>query len=101
MNGATILEGIAALRALVVGDICLDRWCRYDPAASDRSRETGIPRVAVVETDVTPGAAGTVANNLKALGAAEVAVLGFIGEDGFGFELKRALDRNTILSDHV
>src|SRR5207253_11338742 len=51
---------IPNLRALVVGDVCLDRWCRYDPALSEPSRETGLPRVAVVSTEVTPGAAGTV-----------------------------------------
>jgi rfaE bifunctional protein kinase chain/domain len=101
MSAATILDGISRLRVLVAGDICLDRWCRYEPAASDPSRETGIPRVAVVETEVTPGAAGTVANNLKSLGASEVAVLGVIGEDGFGFELKHALQRNEISSEHV
>jgi rfaE bifunctional protein kinase chain/domain len=101
MNAATILDGISRLRVLVAGDICLDRWCRYDPAASDPSRETGIPRIAVVETEVTPGAAGTVANNLKSLGASDVAVLGVIGEDGFGLELKRALQRNEISSEHA
>ena len=59
---------------------------------SQPSRETGIPRVGVTRTEVTPGAAGTVANNLAALGCARVAVLGAIGEDGFGFELCRALE---------
>ena len=38
-------------------------------ALADPSRETGIPRIAVVSTEVTPGAAGTVANNVAALGA--------------------------------
>ena len=37
-------------RALVIGDICLDRWCRYDPSLAEHSRETGIPRIAVIET---------------------------------------------------
>ena len=32
-----ILNGIKKLRALVVGDICLDRWCTYDPATSEPS----------------------------------------------------------------
>ena len=53
--------------ALVVGDVCLDRWCTYEPDASEPSRETGIPRIAVVKTTVTPGAGGTIANNLAAL----------------------------------
>jgi rfaE bifunctional protein kinase chain/domain len=85
------LAGIPSLSALVVGDICLDRWCTYDPSVSEPSRETGIPRTGVVTTEVTPGAGGTVANNLCALGAGRVAVLGVIGDDGFGFELERAL----------
>lgn len=76
---------------LIVGDICLDRWCTYAPDLTEPSRETGLPRTAVVTTEVTPGAAGTVANNLRALGAGLVSVLGVAGEDGHGMELKRAL----------
>ncbi len=90
MTTSEILAAFPKLRALVVGDVALDRWCRYDPALSDPSRETGIPRTAVVATEVTAGAAGTVANNLSALGAGRVAVLGCIGDDGFGVELVAA-----------
>ena len=61
------------------------------PALADPSRETGIPRIGVVSTEVTPGAAGTIANNLAALGAGHVAVLGMVGDDGFGYELRAAL----------
>jgi rfaE bifunctional protein kinase chain/domain len=86
-----ILERVKNLKALVVGDICLDRWCAYDPATSEASRETGIPRLGVVSTKVTPGGGGTVANNLAALGTGKVDVLGVLGNDGFGFELARAL----------
>jgi rfaE bifunctional protein kinase chain/domain len=87
------------MSALVVGDVCLDRWCTYDPALSEPSRETGIPRTGVVRTEVTPGAAGTVANNLVALGVGRVAVAGAIGDDGFGTELMRALAERRISSD--
>lgn len=90
MNVADILADIRKLRVLVVGDVCLDRWCQYDPKLADPSRETDIPRVGVVATEVTPGAAGTIASNVAALGAS-VGVLGVIGVDGFGFELKGAL----------
>ena len=96
MNAAEILAGIGHLRVLVAGDVCLDRWCRYDPALAEPSRETGIPRLAVVETEVTPGAAGTVASNVAALGAAHVDVLGMVGDDGFGYELERALGARGI-----
>lgn len=91
MTPAEILDRIPLLSVLVVGDICLDRWCSYDPAQADPSRETGIPRIGVVSTEVTPGAGGTVANNLAALGAGRVTVLGITGDDGFAWELDRAL----------
>ena len=91
MTTAEILAEFPKLRALVVGDVCLDRWCTYDPALADASRETGIPRIGVIATVVTPGAAGTIANNLSALRAGLVSVLGLVGDDGFGYELRRAL----------
>lgn len=99
MNAAEILERLRNLAALVVGDICLDRWCEYDPAAAEPSRETGLARIAVVRTEVTPGAGGTVANNLAALGVARTAVLGAIGEDGFAYELAGALRARHIESE--
>ena len=99
MTTAEILAAFPKLRTLVVGDVCLDRWCRYDPALADPSRETGIPRIAVTATEVTPGAAGTIANNLAALGAGEIAVLGMVGDDGFGYELRAALASRGIGHD--
>jgi rfaE bifunctional protein kinase chain/domain len=96
MNAAAILESVRGLRVLVAGDVCLDRWCRYDPREGLASRETGLPRVGVVSTEVTAGAAGTIANNLAALGAGRVAVLGVVGLDGFGWELDGALRARKI-----
>jgi rfaE bifunctional protein kinase chain/domain len=91
MKTAEILAAIPKLTALVVGDIALDRWCIYDPAAADPSRETGLWRVGVISSEVSPGGGGNVATNLAALGLARVAVLGVRGDDGFGFELDRSL----------
>jgi rfaE bifunctional protein kinase chain/domain len=96
MSPAEILEAIPRLRALVAGDICLDRWCRYDPRLTEPSRETGLDRIAVVATECTPGAGGTVASNLASLGCGRVAVLGTIGDDGHGYELRAALARRGI-----
>ena len=99
MTAGAILSAFPRLRALVAGDICLDRWCRYDPALADESRETGIPRIAVVSTEATPGGGGTVANNLAALGVGKVSVLGVVGCDGFGHELEQALAARGISCD--
>jgi len=99
MTVAEILSRIPKISALVVGDICLDRWCTYDPSTSEPSRETGIPRIGVVSTEITAGAGGTVANNLVALGAGRVSVLGITGDDGFAFELDAALAARGIEAD--
>jgi rfaE bifunctional protein kinase chain/domain len=99
MTAAEILEQLPKMSVLVVGDICLDRWCTYDPATAEPSRETGLPRVGVVSTEVTPGAGGTVANNLRALGVERVAVAGVVGDDGFGWELVDALNRRGISAE--
>ncbi len=99
MTATAILERFPAQRTLVVGDICLDRWCRYDPRLAEPSRETGIPRTAVTGIEITPGAGGTVANNLAALGAGTVSVLGILGDDGHGYELRQALTERGIASD--
>lgn len=98
MNTAEILAAIPTFRVMVVGDVCLDRWCTYDPSLAEPSRETGIPRIGVISTEVTPGAAGTVANNLAALGA-RVSVMGMVGDDGFGYELRQALEARGIATD--
>jgi len=98
MKTSEIINRFRSLRVLVVGDICLDRWCTYDPDLAEPSRETEIPRVAILSTETTAGAGGTVANNVAGLGVGRVAVLGAIGRDGFGFELKQALLRKKIES---
>lgn len=96
MDWAALIKKFRNLRVLVVGDIILDRWCTYDPAEQAKSHQTGIPRLGITKTEVAPGACGAVANNLASLGAGRTAVLGVIGQDGFGFELERALSKRGI-----
>lgn len=96
MNASRILSAFGQLNLLVVGDICLDRWCQYDPATAEASRETGIPRIGVLSFSSTAGACGTIANNLSDLGVGRVSLLGAIGEDSHGDELLGALARRNI-----
>ncbi len=99
MTTAETLNAIRKIAALVVGDICLDHWCTYDPSLSEPASETGIPTVGVMGSYVSPGAGGTVANNLASLNAYRVAVLGVLGDDGNGFELERALELRGVSLD--
>lgn len=81
----------ANLRIAVVGDYCLDRYLEIDPTRAETSIETGLPVHNVVNVRAQPGAAGTVLANLVALGVGTIFPVGFCGEDGEGFELRRAL----------
>ncbi len=75
----------------VVGDFCLDRYMEIDPARGETSIETGLDVYNVVNVRSQPGAAGTVLNNLVALGVGTMIPVGFCGDDGEGYELERAL----------
>lgn len=86
-----ITRHYSRLRVAVVGDFCLDRYLEIDPARKEVSIETGLPVHNVVRIRSQPGGAGTILNNLAALGVAELFPVGFAGDDGEGFELKRAL----------
>src|SRR5512145_3253472 len=81
------------LKIAVVGDFCLDRYLEIDPARKEVSIETGLPVHNVVRVRAQAGGAGTILNNLSALGVGTIYPIGFLGEDGEGFELWRALER--------
>jgi len=86
-----ITERYSRLRIGVVGDFFLDRYLLIDPVKAETSIETGLPVHNVVEVRAQPGAAGTILNNLVALGVGEIPVVGYCGDDGEGYELRRAL----------
>ena len=56
-------------RIAVLGDFFLDKYLDVDPALAEVSLETGKTAHQVVSIRCSPGAAGTVVNNLAALGA--------------------------------
>jgi rfaE bifunctional protein kinase chain/domain len=81
----------ANLRIGIVGDFCLDRYLEIDPVRAETSIETGLPVYNVIRVRAQAGAAGSILNNLAALGIGEIFPIGFCGEDGEGMELRRAL----------
>jgi len=98
MNEAMLREYLARfprVRALVVGDFFLDKYLMLERALSEMSLETGLEAYQVVEVRCSPGAAGTVTSNLRALGA-QVTALGAIGDDGEGYELRRGLAQRGV-----
>ncbi len=94
MNSLRLHEITARYRGLrlaVVGDFCLDRYLEIDPARAETSIETGLAVHNIVNVRPQPGAAGTILNNLVALGIGKISAVGFCGDDGEGYELLRAL----------
>jgi rfaE bifunctional protein kinase chain/domain len=88
-----LTAGYPRLRVAVLGDFCLDRYLEIDPDRAEVSIETGLPVHNVVRVRAQPGAAGTILNNLAALGVKTLYPIGFCGVDGEGFELRRALEQ--------
>lgn len=87
----TITARYPALHIAVVGDVCLDRYLEIDPALRETSIETGLPVHNVVRIRAQAGGAGTIVNNLAALGVGAIDLVSYCGDDGEGYELRRAL----------
>jgi rfaE bifunctional protein kinase chain/domain len=86
-----ILATIPGLRVGVLGDLFLDRYLDIDARLTEPSLETGLDAYQVVRVRSCPGAAGTVLNNLAALGVGAIHPLAVLGDDGEGYELHQAL----------
>ena len=92
----TFVEAFPALRIGVVGDFSLDSYFECDPALDEKSLETGKTCYQVIGYRRQPGAAGNVAANLRALGVGAVEAVGYCGDDGEGYELRRAMRRQDL-----
>ncbi len=85
---ASIIASFPRVRALVIGDLMLDRYIwgqvrRISP-------EAPVPVVHIMRESVSPGGAGNVATNVHALGG-QVVACGIIGRDHDGRRLLREL----------
>jgi len=95
MNAERLCEIVGrfpACRVAVVGDFFLDKYLDTDPALAEISVETGKTAHQVVSIRTSPGAAGTIVNNLASLGAGEIHAVGITGDDGEGYDLRKALE---------
>lgn len=93
-----LLDRVTSVRALVVGDLMLDR---YVAGRVDRvSPEAPVPVVLVDDEWDAIGGAGNVAANITALGAS-CAVVGCTGDDSEGDQLRSALDARGVVSSGI
>jgi bifunctional ADP-heptose synthase (sugar kinase/adenylyltransferase) len=86
-----ILATLPQLSIAVLGDLFLDQYLELDDNLTESSLETGLPAYQVTRVRSQPGAAGTIINNLVALGVGRVTPISIMGDDGTGYELRKAL----------
>jgi rfaE bifunctional protein kinase chain/domain len=95
-----LLSGLNRTRILVVGDFFLDKYLDIDERLGEPSLETGLIAHQVTGIRTSPGAAGNVAANVRALGP-QVIALTVIGQDGEGYDLQQRLKEMQIDLDSV
>ena len=83
----------------VIGDFFLDEYLVLDKNLTEISLETGLPAFQISSTRKNPGVAGTVTNILRSM-EVPVTAIGFCGDDGHGFELRRCLQNQGINLQH-
>jgi bifunctional ADP-heptose synthase (sugar kinase/adenylyltransferase) len=97
----SLLETFPSLRIAVVGDLFLDKWLEIDRSLDEPSVETGLTAYQVIRKRSYAGAAGTILSNLAALDIGTLYAVGFTGDDGEGFELRRILSSMGVNIDGV
>ena len=80
------------LRALCIGDVMLDRF--VDGSVERISPESPVPVLLTGKTVTSAGGASNVARNITSLGAT-CTVIGLVGDDAAGRELRQILDDTT------
>ena len=95
-----ILDKIENLKAVLIGDICLDVYWVADMTKSVLSRETPHFPLPIVEERMSLGAGGNAGNNMATL-CKNVSVVSVIGSDWRGVCLKNCLKKSGINDEYI
>ncbi len=98
---ASLLDGFPRLSVALLGDLFLDRYLEIEAGAPELSVETGLEAYQIGRVRNSPGALGTVMNNLAALGVGRLRPVTVIGDDGHGYDLRRELDHLPVDPTHL
>ena len=96
-----ILDKFDHVRIAVAGDFFLDRLFYVERDWDEPSVETGLTAYQVAHRKCLPGAAGTITNNLAALGIKEIYALALTGDDGEAFDLLKGLRESGVDTSFV
>jgi bifunctional ADP-heptose synthase (sugar kinase/adenylyltransferase) len=97
----TVLGTLPRLTIGLVGDLFLDRYLQLVPGSREMSIETGLEAYQIERVRNSPGALGTVLNNLAALGVGLLVPVSVIGDDGHGYDLLKELRKLPVDPEHI
>ncbi len=97
----SMLASLAERTIGLVGDLFLDRYLEIVPGVQELSIETGLEAYQIDRVRNSPGALGTVMNNLAALGVGKLIPVTVIGDDGHGYDLRCQLKNLPIDASHI
>lgn len=89
----SLLANFPNLQIGLVGDLFLDRYLDIEPGVEEISIETDLEAYQIASVRNSPGALGTVMNNLAALGVGTLLPISVIGDDGQAYDLLKELNR--------
>ncbi len=95
-----ILDNIKNVKAVLLGDMCLDVYWSCDMTKSVLSRETPHFPLPVTEERMAPGAGGNALNNMATL-SKNVSAIGVIGDDWRGMCLKKCFSERGIDTKYI
>lgn len=96
-----ILKKIREIKVAIYGDFCLDAYWILDPIGSEVSVETGLKGQAVRNHYYNLGGAANIVANLASLNPKSIQAIGVIGNDIFGYELKKQLKALNVNIDYL
>lgn len=88
-----ILAKVKQVNVAVYGDFCLDVYWDMDSDGSEVSVETGLKAESVQNQRYSLGGAGNIVANIAVLEPKAIKVIGTLGDDIFGKELKFKLEQ--------
>ena len=97
----SLLAQFPHLTVGLVGDLFLDRYLEIPAGPVETSIETGLEAYQVTRVRNSPGALGTVMNNLAALGVGRMLPVTVIGDDGHGYDLLQSLAALPADTTHI
>ncbi len=85
---STLFQRFSSIKVGVIGDFALDLYYNLQTNTGERSVETVRAVFWGSQPRASPGAAGNVVQNLAGLGVSTIQVIGCVGNDLFGRELR-------------